>query len=76
MDCQQVSEFVYRFLDRELEAEVLTDFDDHLDRCGLCAGRVAYTRRILLLVRQRCVRHQAPPQLRERIIVSLRTATV
>jgi len=76
MDCQQASEVVYRFLDRELDAEALNDFSDHLDRCGHCAGRVAYTRRLLLLVRQRCVRHQAPPQLRERIIVSLRTAVL
>ncbi|HMB54282.1 MAG TPA: mycothiol system anti-sigma-R factor [Thermoanaerobaculia bacterium] len=76
MDCQHASEAVYRFLDRELDSESLSDFSEHLDRCGHCAGRVAYTRRLLLLVRQRCVRHAAPPQLRERILVTLRTTVL
>jgi mycothiol system anti-sigma-R factor len=54
-----------------MEEEVLTPFRHHVGACGPCAERLDHTRRVLVLVRQRCARHSAPPRLRQRILLSL-----
>jgi mycothiol system anti-sigma-R factor len=74
MDFQRASEIMFLFLDGELDEEAVAPFQSHLAECGHCACRVAYTRKLLLLVRQRCARHAAPLHLRRRIQVTLRGA--
>ncbi len=71
MDCKEVSAVVFLFFDNEMEEEMLTPFRDHVGECGDCAKKVDYTRRLLLIVRERTVRCSAPDRLRHRILISL-----
>lgn len=71
MECKKVTEVLFLFFDDELEEELKASMQDHLTRCPGCASRLAYTRKLLILVRQRCVRRMAPPRLRARILSSL-----
>jgi mycothiol system anti-sigma-R factor len=72
MDCRSFRESIFLFTDNELEHELVTSFREHSDRCPDCARRADYTRRLLTLVRERCCRQSAPPQLRIRILAVVR----
>jgi len=71
MDCKRVYEVMYMFIDDEMDDELVPTFRSHVDGCPPCARRMDFTRRLLLTVRERCVRHSAPERLRSRILVSL-----
>lgn len=71
MDCKEVSEVAFLFVDNEMAADLVTPFRDHMARCPGCAQRIDYTRKLLWLVRERCVRCTASQELRVRILTSL-----
>ena len=71
MDCREVGSVLYLFFDNELDENLLTPFRDHVSRCGDCARQMDYTRKLLLIVRERCGRCTAPDRLRHRILTSL-----
>ncbi len=71
MDCKRVSEVIYLFFDNELEEDLLAPFQAHVDDCPECAHRVGKTRRILVLVRERCERCCAPEHLRLKILTNM-----
>jgi mycothiol system anti-sigma-R factor len=68
MDCREVSSVLFLFFDNEMEEDLLTPFRDHVALCGECARRMDYTRKLLLIVREKCVRCSAPERLRYRIL--------
>ena len=70
MDCKEVSSVLYLFFDNEMEDVLLTPFRDHVALCGDCARRMDYTRKLLLVVRERCIRCNAPEGLRHRILIN------
>lgn len=71
MDCKRVTEAVYLFFDNEMDEAERGPFERHVDCCSECARRVQLTRRLLLIVRQRCTRAPAPQRLYERILISM-----
>lgn len=71
MDCKEVSEVLFLFFDNEMEEELLTPFRDHVGRCGDCSKKVDYTRKLLVIVRERTIRWSAPDGLRHRILISM-----
>ena len=71
MDCKEVGAVLFLFFDGEMEDKMLTPFKDHVGRCGHCARHVNYTRKLLLIVRERTVRCTAPESLRHRILTRL-----
>lgn len=71
MDCKRVSETIFLFFDNEMEAGERDPFQQHIDHCPECAQQAKYTRKLLLVVRQRCVRCTAPAALHRRILISL-----
>jgi mycothiol system anti-sigma-R factor len=71
MDCKEVSTVVFLFFDNEMDEDTLTPFRDHVGRCGDCAKKVDYTRKLLLIVRERTIRCTAPESLRLRILTHL-----
>jgi len=71
MDCKEVSETLFLFVDNEMEAPLQTSFRDHVAKCPGCAQRMDYTRKLLFLVRERCVRCTASQTLRLRILTNL-----
>jgi anti-sigma factor (TIGR02949 family) len=71
MDCKEVSSVLFLFFDGEMDDDMLTPFRDHVGRCDGCAKQVDYTRKLLLIVRERTVRCTAPDSLRHRILTRL-----
>ena len=71
MDCKRVGEVIFLFFDNEMEEDLLPPFRDHVARCGDCTRQMDYTRKFLLIVRERCLRCSAPERLRHRILISL-----
>jgi len=71
MDCKEVGTVLFLFFDNEMEEELLTPFRDHVSQCNNCAKRVDYTRRLLVIVREKCIRCTAPDKLRHRILTSM-----
>ena len=53
MDCKEVGSILFLFFDNEMDENLLTPFRDHVSSCGNCARQVDYTRKLLLIVRQR-----------------------
>lgn len=70
MDCKEVGSVLFLFFDNEMEDDLLTPFRDHVARCGDCARQMDYTRKLLLVVRERCVRCNCPDGLRHRILTN------
>lgn len=71
MDCKEVSAALFLFFDNEMEEDMLTPFKDHVGKCDGCAKKVDYTRKLLLIVRERTIRCCAPDSLRHRILTHL-----
>jgi len=71
MNCKRVNEVLFLFFDNELEDDLLDPFRDHTNGCPVCARRLDYTRKLLLLVRECCRRESAPERLRLRILASM-----
>lgn len=71
MDCSKFEEIVFLYSDDQLEQELVVRYRRHIDVCPECARRAAFTRRLLLVLRQRCGRATAPERLRRRILASL-----
>jgi len=67
MDCKQVRETIFLFTDGEMGEDLVVSFRAHMALCPDCARQIDYTRKLLLLVRERCSRQSAPPRLRLRI---------
>lgn len=71
MDCKRVSEVIFLFFDNEMDEDLLTPFRAHVDHCGDCARQLDYTRKLLLIVRERTFRCTCPDRLRQRILTNL-----
>jgi mycothiol system anti-sigma-R factor len=71
MDCKEVRETLFLFVDNEMEEALLIHFRDHVSSCPGCAQKMDYTRKLIWLVRERCVRCTAPQNLRNRILTKL-----
>lgn len=71
MDCREVSVVLFLFFDNEMEEALLAPFRDHMAGCPDCARHMDYTRKLLLVVRERCVRCSAPEGLRVRILTNM-----
>ncbi|MEM8930291.1 MAG: hypothetical protein AAGE94_03915 [Acidobacteriota bacterium] len=73
MRCRQVKEeFVLVFGRQEPGRRLTVAIRQHVSDCPECVKLTEQTRRIVTIVRERCVRRQAPVNLRERIIDHLR----
>lgn len=70
MDCHRVREAMYRATDNELEPDQLAPFREHLRLCPECDHHYLYVTRLLCLVRERCLRLNAPARLKVRILTS------
>lgn len=71
MDCAEVSKILFLFVDNEMDGELLILCQEHVVSCPGCTEKIDYTRKLLWVVRERCVRCTAPRTLRQRILTSL-----
>jgi mycothiol system anti-sigma-R factor len=70
MDCRQVKEVVFRYIDNEMDADLLLSFRNHVALCAKCRQHVSGKEWVVIRVR-RCRRTAAPVRLRRRILTSL-----
>ncbi len=73
MNCEQVIEHLWPFLDGELDGETSADLTRHLDECRRCFSRAEFERRVKTMIRQSCEGEQVPGPLQERMRTLLRS---
>ena len=73
MDCKGCLERLYPYLDRELTPKDLEEVRVHLDDCGGCDSAFVVERVFLDRLRGSATSDVAPPGVRERLILRLRT---
>ncbi len=71
VDCSQVLERVYIFIDNELATADCQQIQQHLDECGPCLRAVDLERLVKALVARSCA-ESAPDALRQRVMFSIR----
>jgi anti-sigma factor RsiW len=73
MNCREFIGFLVEYLDGELQASVLADFEEHLSLCESCTAYLASYRETILaarLVSNEVLLNEAPEELIEAILQS------
>jgi mycothiol system anti-sigma-R factor len=76
VDCREVLEEVYRYLDGELAHESHAAIRAHLDACSPCLRKYGLEQDVKALVARCCGNDHAPVDLREKVMARLRTLRV
>ncbi|GAA0926338.1 mycothiol system anti-sigma-R factor [Kribbella koreensis] len=71
VDCSEILERVYVFIDNELEGASTEEIQQHLDECGPCLDQYDIERCVKKLVHRSCGDDQAPDALRQKILLRL-----
>ena len=50
IDCREAVRRMWAYLDHELEAKPVSDFEDHLETCRRCCGELEFSRHVRGLV--------------------------
>jgi mycothiol system anti-sigma-R factor len=69
--CSEVLSRMYFFIDHELADADSEQIQQHLDDCGPCLREVGLERIVKALIARSCV-EQAPVELRQRVMFSIR----
>ena len=72
VDCTEVIEAVYLYLDGEIEHDTLDRIRHHLDECSPCLREYGIEREVKLLIARSCC-EQAPPGLRDAVVRRIHT---
>lgn len=67
MNCQQVLQRLWQYLDGELDAEISGQVARHLEECRRCFSRAQFERHLRAMVRRSCESEEAPQDLKERM---------
>ncbi len=67
MNCTQVMQQLWPYLDGELDAETSGELSRHLEECRRCFPRAEFERNLRAMVRRSCNREQASPELQARV---------
>jgi mycothiol system anti-sigma-R factor len=71
VDCREVLDRVYEYLDGEMGAGDIDRIRQHLDECSPCLKQYDLDVALKALLRRSCVCEQAPEELRARIMVRI-----
>ena len=71
IDCDQILNEVYLFLDLECSDERRTAIQTHLDECGPCLRQYGIEQEVKALVARCCGAENAPEELRARLRAKL-----
>lgn len=74
LSCAEVFRKLDDYLDRTLDAEELILVEAHLETCAECAGEYRFEENLLIEVRNKLQRLDAPDELMSRISARLRGA--
>ena len=72
MNCREMKDKLYAFIDQELPEADATALRAHLDHCRGCDEELLFERAFLERLRDCCTSDRAPSTLRERIVIRLR----
>ncbi len=75
VDCADILQRVYVFIDDELATADCSQIQEHLDECGPCLRAVDLERMVKALVARSC-HERAPVELRQRVMFSIRQVQV
>ncbi|OLC31929.1 MAG: mycothiol system anti-sigma-R factor [Armatimonadetes bacterium 13_1_40CM_64_14] len=67
IDCEQVLQLVWQFLDGEVEEVRYREIEAHLAECANCEGRVSFERRLRTLIETKCQEGPVPVELKRRL---------
>ncbi len=67
IDCEQVLEFVWQFLDGEVDEAHYHEIEIHIAACAACGPRYEFQRRLLALIETKCREGPVPVALRQRL---------
>ncbi len=73
-ECRDLMEHLADYLKQEITPELADEIRRHLQRCRACDDAARIERKFLHLLEQQLERQQCPPELRARILDSLRQA--
>jgi mycothiol system anti-sigma-R factor len=76
VDCSEVIERVYLYLDGEIDDEARSMVREHLDECAPCLRKFGLEQDVKALVARCCGGDVAPEGLRERLVVRLQQVRV
>jgi mycothiol system anti-sigma-R factor len=76
IDCDQILNEVYLFLDLECSDERRTAIQTHLDECGPCLRQYGIEQEVKALVARCCGNDRAPAELRDRLRMKIAALVV
>ena len=76
IDCDQILNEVYLFLDLECSDERRTAIQTHLDECGPCLRQYGIEQEVKALVARCCGNDRAPDELRDRLRIKIAALVV
>jgi mycothiol system anti-sigma-R factor len=76
IDCREVLEQVYLYLDGEMLDEDCSKIRQHLDECAPCLRQFGLEQEVKALVARSCGCDVAPEGLRERVLLRLQSVRV
>jgi len=76
VDCSEVIEKVYLYLDGEIDDETRHIVREHLDECSPCLRKFGLEQDVKALVARTCGGDVAPDGLRQRLVVRLQEVRV
>lgn len=71
VDCVEVLEHVYSYLDGEIDEAAKQEIREHLDECAPCLRQFGIEQEVKALVARCCGGDAAPATLRERLQIKL-----
>lgn len=76
LDCAEVIEQVYLYLDGECDAEAHRRIRVHLDECAPCLRKYGVEQDVKALVARCCGEEQTPDGLRQRVLARLQQVRI
>lgn len=73
-DCEWVVRAIWEYLDGAMDADRLTDMEDHLAWCEYCRAHTDFERRLMTEIGRIRREHVGGRALRERVTTALRDA--
>lgn len=71
IDCREAVRRMWAYLDHELDAKPVTEFEAHLESCQRCCGELEFSRHLREMVADEERVPAMPPDLRSRIEILL-----
>lgn len=71
VDCKDILDRVYVFLDGETEDQTVEQIRQHLDECAPCLQKYDLERAVKALVHRSCGSEHAPEALRQKVLLRI-----